>query len=71
MNNTRYPDMYSNFLPLENKRIESITIFYSNEAPMGEKLTVQRAYSDGIYYFRTVREDGKVNTEAEIKICDI
>ena len=73
MNNTRYPDMYSNFLPLEGKRIRTISINYLNEAPMGERLRVERA--DGVdgytYYFRTIREDGKVNTEAEIELTDI
>ena len=73
MNNTRYPDMYSNFLPLDGKRIRTISINYQNEAPRGEKLRVERA--DGIdgytYYFRTIREDGKVNTEAEILLEDI
>jgi hypothetical protein len=73
MNNTRYPDMYSNFLPLEGKRIRTLSINYLNEAPMGERLRVERA--DGIdgytYCFRTVREDGKVNTEAEMVLEDI
>lgn len=71
MNNTRYPDMYSQFLPLDGKRIESITISYANEAPFGDILTVERAEENGLYYFRTIRSDGKVNTEAEIKLCDI
>ena len=71
MNNTRYPDMYSNFLPLENKRIESITISYQSEAPMGDTLTVERAECDGLYYFRTLRSDGRINSEAEIKLCDL
>ena len=71
MNNTRYPDIYSNFLPLDGKRIESITIFYQNEAPLGEVLTVERAEADGFYYFRTLRADKKVNTVAEIKLTDI
>lgn len=71
MNNTRYPDMYSSFLPLQNKRIESITINYANEAPMGDVLTVYRQESDGLFYFRTVRSDGKTNTEAEIKLTNI
>ena len=73
MNNTRYPDMYSNFLPLDGKMIRTISINYLNEAPMGERLRVERA--DGIdgytYYFRTVREDGKINTEAEIELMDV
>ena len=71
MNNTVYPDMYSNFLPLENKRIKSISISYLAEAPAGDTLTVQRGFMDGSYYFRTVRSDGKINSEAEIQLCDI
>lgn len=72
MNNTRYPDMYSNFLPLDNRRIRSISINYLNEAPRGARLHVLMAKTDdNLYYIRTVREDGKVNTEAEIELCDI
>lgn len=71
MNNTRYPDLYCNYLPLEGKRIRSVSIAYINEAPMGEKLLVYRAFADGIYYFRTVRRDGKINSEAEIELADI
>ena len=71
MNNTKYPDMYSNFLPLDGKRISSITISYLNEAAIGDKLRVQRAEADGRFYFRTVRSDGKINSEAEIELCDI
>lgn len=71
MNNTKYPDMYSNFLPLENKMIRSIIINYSTEAQIGEKLRVQRGEEGGYYYFRTVRSDGKVNSEAQIELCDI
>lgn len=71
MNNTKYPDMYSNFLPLEGRMIRSITINYSSEAKIGEKLRVQRAEADGFYYFRTVRSDGKINSEAQIELCDI
>ena len=71
MNNTKYPDMYSNFLPLGGKMIKSITINYLNEAALGEKLRVCRALNDGKYYFRTVRSDGKTNSEAEIVLSDI
>lgn len=67
MNNTRYPDMYANFLPLDGERIRSISISYQNEARRGERLRVFSAYGgDGVYYFRTVREDGAINTECEI-----
>ena len=72
MNNTRYPDMYSNFLPLKDKRIKTISINYANEAPAGERLTVERAeVGENLFYFRTLRSDGKVNTEAEIILTDI
>ena len=71
MNNTKYPDMYSSFLPLNGKMIRSITISYSNEAQIGEKLRVQRGEENGLFYFRTVRSDGKVNSEAQIELCNI
>jgi acyl-ACP thioesterase len=71
MNNTRYPDMYASFLPMENMRISEITINYQNEAPEGEELTVLMGKDEEHYYFRTVRQDGKINTEAEIKLVQI
>ena len=71
MNNTTYPDMFSTFLPLENKRIAEITINYNNEAPAGELLTVFHGESNGYHYFKTVRADGKTNTEAEILLKDV
>ena len=71
MNNTVYPDMISAFLPLENKRIKTISISYLSEAPADETLTVYRGEENGLYYFRTVRSDGKINAEAEIELCEI
>ncbi len=71
MNNTKYPDMYSSFLPLADKMIRSITINYSAEAEIGDKLRVQRAEEGGYFYFRTIRSDGRVNSEAQIELCDI
>ncbi|MBQ8584339.1 MAG: hypothetical protein IJ488_07020 [Clostridia bacterium] len=71
MNNTKYPDMYSNFLPLKGKMISSITVNYQSEAEIGERLRVERAESSGRYFFRTTRSDGKVNSLAEIRLSDI
>lgn len=71
MNNTKYPDMYSNFLDLCGKRIEEITINYQNEAPKGDIITVYHAEENGYHYFKTVRSDGKTNTEAEIRTVSI
>ena len=71
MNNTHYPDMYANFLPLEGKRVRTMSIQYVNEAPCGERLTVHRAYENGVFYFKTVRADGKINTVATVELSDI
>lgn len=71
MNNTRYPDVYACFLPLKGKRISEITISYNNEAKFAEMLSVYLTMRDGIYYIRTLNEDGRINSEAEIHICDI
>lgn len=71
LNNTKYADVVSNFLPLEGRRIASITINYKNEAKFGEELTAYREELDGKYYVRTVRSDGKINCEAEVTLCDI
>ena len=71
MNNTKYPDMYSNFLPLSGRMIRSITINYSHEAQIGEKLRVQRGEEGGVFYFRTTLPDGTVNSEAQIELADL
>ncbi|MBQ9080865.1 MAG: hypothetical protein IJY27_07335 [Clostridia bacterium] len=71
MNNTTYPDLYATFLPMENRRIASISISYPNDAPANELLKVYLAEEDGCYYLRTVRSDGRVNTEAQITLTDI
>ena len=42
-----------------------------NEAQIGEKLRVQRAEENGLFYFRTMRSDGKINSEAQIELRDI
>lgn len=71
MNNTRYPDMYADFLPMGGMRISRISISWMAEAPAGENLRVLSGCTDGVYYIRTVREDGKINTEAQIMLSPI
>ena len=71
MNNTKYPDMYSAFLPLDGKRIRTLTINYAKEAPLGACLKVMRAEDNGVFLFRTILEDGSVNSEAEVTLADI
>ena len=71
MNNTKYPDLYSNFLPLKNKMISKLAINYVSEAPLGENLRVHTLQEGNRFYFRTVKSNGQINSEAEIEIADI
>ena len=67
MNNANYLDVFCNYLP-DNRRNRVITavINYLSETPMGCEVKIYRGADDDSYYFRTVGEDGKVNSEAMI-----
>lgn len=69
MNNTAYADMICDYV-FSSKigRVSRLCINYQNEAPFGDELKVYVAQEDDTYYLRTVREDGKVNIEAEVLI---
>lgn len=73
MNNTRYGDILCGYLPsIEGNRVIQLEINYISEAPLGENLKVYMATGeDGTYYFRTLRDGGKVNVEAEMMIESI
>lgn len=72
LNNTHYPDMYCDFIPnMAGNRVTSMGISFISEAPLGEQLKIYMADYDGTYYFRSVKEDGSVNSEAEIIIEEI
>ena len=71
MNNTKYPDMVCDFLPDPAKtRVIGMSLAYHREAAYGDTVTVERAAAgDGVYYFRTKKEDtvcleAMVRTEA-------
>ena len=67
MNNTRYPDMLCDHLPLEKvEQIRGMTLSYLHEAAYGDTITVLRAEQNGTYFFRTVNEAGTVCLEAQI-----
>lgn len=69
MNNTRYLDMLCDYIPgINSLFVNSIGIKFKAEAPLGEKLEVYRGQVRNTYYFRTIREDGQVNVEAEIEV---
>lgn len=68
MNNTNYLDVYCDYLPdNKNYRVITAVINYQAEAPLGASVKIYRGRDDdGAYYFRTVRDDGKVNSESLI-----
>lgn len=70
MNNTRYGDILFGYIPeIDQSRVITFEINYISEAPLGETLKVYLAKGEeGNYYFRTVREGGKTNIEAEMMI---
>ena len=72
INNTHYPDILCSFLPtMIGKRVASICISYLHEAPLGKDVKVYCSEEDdGMFYLRTVLEDGSVNVEAQI-IMDV
>ena len=65
MNNTKYLNMLCDFVPeIEKKSLKGINISYVSEASLGDTLTVLSKEVDGVYYFKTIRSDGKTNCEA-------
>lgn len=70
INNTRYGDILCGYIPkIEGHRVINFEINYVSEAPLGENIKIYMGDdNDGTYYFRTVREGGKTNVEAEIMI---
>ncbi len=72
MNNTKYPDMICDFLPDQaGKWVRTLSLSYLREAAFGDTLTVLRAQADeDTYLIRTVRPDGGVCMEAEVRLAD-
>lgn len=67
MNNTHYPDMLCDYMPLEDvARIRGLVLSYLHEAAFGNVMTVMGAKYEDCYYFRTVNEQGTVCLEAQI-----
>ena len=71
MNNTRYPNMLCDFLPLEEVgRIRGMVLSYLHEGTFGSKLTVFCAKTERDRFFRTVNENGTVCLEAHVILND-
>lgn len=67
MNNTNYPNMLVNALPNPEKiMVKSLAISFLSDIKAGESVKIYMAKTDGKHYFRSVKEDGTVNIEAEM-----
>jgi len=68
MNNTRYPDILCGFLgeSMQGMRVISLVLSFLNEGKLGDSIKYYSAQSDGSFFVRSVRADGKTNAEAEI-----
>ncbi len=67
MNNTRYPDMLCDYLPLEEVgRIRGMTLSYLREAAYGDVITVLGGTDGSLRYFRTVNSEGATCLEAVV-----
>jgi acyl-ACP thioesterase len=67
MNNSYYPDMIINALPSPERLIvKSIGISFINDIKCGETVKLYITKTDGKYYFRSVKNDGSINVEAEV-----
>ena len=67
MNNTRYPDMLCDYMPLEQVgNIRGMTLSYLREAAYGDTLTILRGEGEGCYYFKTVSSKGETCLEAVV-----
>lgn len=72
LNNTFYPDLFAGFLDMNGKWVSHFSIRFQKEAPLGETLTVYRTVlSDESFGFRTLREDGEINAEASLSLCEL
>ena len=67
MNNTHYPDMLCDFMPIDDVgRISGMVLSYLHEAAFGDTLSIGCCERDGVYYFRTHSEKGDVCLEAQV-----
>ena len=69
MNNTVYAGFLCGNVPevrAGEARVGSIYINYSNESKLDDELTIERFGQRGEWFFRTHRDDGKLNVEARI-----
>ena len=69
MNNTRYPDMFCDFIPeMRESRMTGMVQSFRKEAVFAHTLRVFRQKNEDGYLICTVDEDGNVCTEAFLKL---
>lgn len=67
MNNTRYPDMLCDHMPIDKiEKISGITLSFLREAAFEDTISINGCEKDGIYYFRTFNTAGDVCLEAQV-----
>ncbi|MBO5845371.1 MAG: hypothetical protein J6Q77_01875 [Clostridia bacterium] len=69
MNNTRYPDMLCDFMPIGRVgNIREMTLEFLHESALGDTLTFYGCEQEGRYYFKTVNQNGDVCLVAEVTV---
>ena len=67
MNNTRYPNMLCDFMPIERVGdIKEMTLEFLHESALGDTLTFYGVEQDSRFYFKTVNQNGDVCLAAEV-----
>ncbi len=67
LNNTKYPEIFCGLLPtMIGKRVKEFSISYQNEAVLSSAFSVFRGEADGVCYFKTLLDDGRVGAEARM-----
>lgn len=69
VNNTVYADILCGRVPeirSGESRVSYLYINYSNECKLGDTVSIERCGGRGEWFFRTHRDDGRLNVEARI-----
>ena len=69
MNNTKYPDMLCDFMPIDKvESISEMTLEFLRESALGDTLEFERAAEENDFYFKTVNGAGDVCLSAKITV---
>ena len=69
MNNTKYPDMLCDFMPIDKvEHISDMTLEFLRESALGDTLEFVCATENNDFYFKTVNSNGDVCLSAKITV---